>query len=221
MPVDTSSIWLSVRGAQDECLGQGVSYFEDDETLVKAIYTNATVATCYHSLRVLGRPDLARDWPVTVKDIRRPATVEVISFNTTFYPVLCQTQGFGVLFVARDNRSESMIDASDMTANMQLRDFNSGDLLYQVSCSHIPVLSEDVIYGTCKTSNYCPTQKVQVVVVLTWPSGSAQGVIVMTPAPVVLPKSTLSWVMSFQVLTPGIPYFAGDTVKIQVNSLNT
>ena len=221
IPTHTKSMWISVRGEQDECLAQGDTYFEDSETIARQIYINTTSATCYHSMRVLGRPDLTHEWPVTVYDFRRPVSVEVISFNNTFYPGLCKTQGFSVLYVVRDNRSESMIDTQDMTAVMRIYDFVSNTQLYKVDCSHLPVLSEDVIYGTCKTSNFCPNQKIRVYVTLSWPSGSTQGLTVMTPGPTVFFKSTLNWIMSFQVLSVEVPYFAGDRVQIQVFSQNT
>lgn len=220
IPDGTMSIWLSVRGSVgDECLGTGLSQITNGVVTVPTL-VNVTQAQCMHTLYVMGRPDATLVWVAEQSNLQRAMRLDVVPYNQTVYPDLCRRQGLGVIFTVRDSRGWTQTDLSGAYAQMSILDPSDNATLFRAGCYRLPQATAPVAYGACQTSIFCPITNVMVVVSLIWPGGQVQGSTLLTVDSSAQCPAPAAWTGSVQLLSPSGPYMAGDTVSVEVLSLN-
>jgi hypothetical protein len=223
-----SALWLTVEGeTQDDCISMGpssVSQSSGTGTFITPVQTLSRETACVHTLRVMGRPELLKTWTIQQPlDPRRPTRLRVYPYNETFYPALCAKQGFGVLFTVEDDTGEMRTTLTGARAVISIFDPSGQNLLFWMPCSRLPNdLNANIPLGACHIANFCPTMQVLVTVSVEWTGGGkVQGSTVLTPGPVSPCPPTSSWLAVAELVTPGIPYFPGDSVQVQIRSINS
>ena len=222
LPDRLDSVWITTTGQQgsdDECIGQSTSG--------AGLQQLEEVVTCQHTMRFMGRPELARSWTSASRvQLHRPVLLEVVPYNETFYPAVCAKTGLSLAYFVRDALGNTVTNLVDAEAVLSFTDPLSGDLLYWTACTELPRLVQNgsiVAVGRCKaSSSFCPGTDVEARVSLSWPGGNAvQGSHILragVPAP--CPPSS-SWLMHVELASPDVPYFQGDAVRVLVRSVSS
>jgi hypothetical protein len=202
-------------------VGIGQSLLENSSLLAMPISLLHPNGRCDHTLHIMGRADLARSWSYQRTILRRPVTLRVIPHNETFYPALCARQGFGVLFTVEDELGSLQTDLSDAKGTLTVLDSTGEHTLFSMGCTRLPSrLADPVPVGTCYTS-YCPNTQVMVRVAVSWNGGSVRGSTLLAPGPSSGCGSTSAWVVSVELVTPSVPYFPGETIRLYIRVLNS
>lgn len=203
LPDNTTSLWIAITGAvADECAGvHGPSRVRSGVVRAPKVLRLERWASCRHTLRVLGRPELTKS-TVVVGPTR--VGVHTMAYNQTFYPAQCrQGAGFAVFFRARP---------LGMPASLEVRDPTGRHLLFQGSCG----AARD---GECRTTGFCPTQDVRVRV---FGSDGEAGpdVLVKAGAESLQCPPTNSWLLSVELQGPFGPRFPGDKLWFDMRVLD-
>lgn len=199
LPDNTSSLWIAVTGGlNDECVGLlGTAGVGAGLVRAKA-FRLEPAASCRHTLRVLGRPELSAS-----AVIAGPARADMLAmaYNETFYPALCrQGEGFAVFYRARPLGAPAFIEIWDPAGR---------HLLFSGSCG--------AGGGECRASGFCPTQDVRVRV---RGSTSAPDVLVRAGPESLQCPPTSGWLLSFELRGPYGARFPGDALWFDVRVLD-
>ena len=223
--VTDAATWLSVKGqSSDDCVSLGKKNGTTGNSLEVVFFavSGRKPAVCVTTLIIANRPELKRSWMNRFGALQPPKTLQVVPFNETFYPALCSNQGFGVLFTLADADGEMLTYITGGKAVMSLLDPSGENVLFSVGCSRLPVDSNsNVPLGMCRTT-FCPTMTVLVRVTLVRPAPAPPviGETLLSPGPVAACPPTTSWMAAVQLDDHSVPHMAGDTIRIQVVTLN-
>ena len=227
--VTDAAVWLSLQGENsDDCLSMGQrSSANPVSTSALAVdvfaVTGRKPTSCVTTLIIANRPELKRSWTTSIGALLPPQTLKVVAFNETFYPELCKNQGFGVLFTVADADGEMLTSISGGKAVMSLLDPSGENVLFSIGCSRLPTVDSNtnVPLGMCRTA-FCPTMPVRVRVTMVHPGlvKPIFGEIALSPGPVGSCPPTTSWMAAVQLDDHSVPHMAGDTISIQVLTLN-
>ena len=220
-PDGSNATWLAVSGveATDLCIGQGLPWIGSG-TLSQPVFTYASQATCQTTLYLQGHPELTQRWTTAVPGYQRPVGVLVYRHNQTFYQDLCAAKGLSLAFTLQDARGETQVDTSDMQAVLTLIRADDESTPYgSTICNTLPSQRDAVPFGYCFTS-VCPGVEVIAQVTVSWPTGSVVGHSLLYSAGSPGFVEPPGWLLDFELASPGIPYFPGDTVTVYVTSPN-
>ena len=226
LPANLTSIWLTVQGeGQDDCVGVGHSQLLKEgnatDSLIIPVQPLRGDTQCVHTMKFLGRPELTRTWTMPSKTPLRPALLRVFPHNDTFYPALCAQKGFGVVFTVEDQLGEQHTDLSGARAVISMLDPSGQNLLFWMACNRLPKdPNARIPVGTCHVT-FCPTMRVMIKVTLSWPDGAVEGTALVSPGPTSFCPPANTWLATVELVTPGVPYFPGDSIEIRVRSINS
>ncbi len=228
LPVARDGImWLSLSGEEgqtvDQCLSTGsIPTVTANQLMISYALMTRRPGACVTTLSIMDHPGLARRWLNPVGRLNRPVSVRVVAFNQTFYPELCRSEGFGVLFTVADSDGELLTDLTAATATMDILDPTGRGTLFTMTCERIPNNpNANVPLGVCRTK-FCPIMSVlvRVRVVLRNPSVTISNQTLLHPGPVGACIPTSSWMAEVLLPRGSIPHFPGSTFDLQVRVLN-
>ena len=223
LPSRLDSFWITVKGGtRDECLGRGLTLFSGRSLHLESWTPTPSSSRCVHTLRVMGRPDLAVEWNTTnATVVQVPVQLTVIPFNQTFYHSMCQRDGLGVAYTVSD--SERGLWAGFAPADEVMLAFLcpvSRKILFSTECEPPSSSSSPVPFGTCVSRSFCPNADVLAQVTFTSQSGnfSLTGTALLRVGNVSFCPSYALWTARVDLLSPSIPYFPGDNATILVST---
>ena len=213
MPANTSgAFWISVTGAdgRDDCAAMTDQPRRAGLEIMRARYLRLDAgASCRHTLKVLGVPDASQSsalLPSTRTSFSGWASIRVIPFNATFYPAMCKSEAFGVLFVAPVETGRNV--------TFEVWDPPEEHLLFRGGCKD-ELLDGGV--GSCETRTFCPTMDVLVRVVLPDQRFGSGRVSVGSEREC---PPTGDWHVSLKLRKQYVPSFPGDELAFELQLQN-
>lgn len=211
-PANTSgAFWISVTDADggEGCASTAVVPRIGGDDFIRARFMRLERgAVCRHTLRVLGLAEASQNSTLihsTHVSGPRWSALRVFPYNRTFFPALCELEGFKVLFVVPDPSLEAFLEVWDPLGR---------HLLYRASCE-LEVGGHGV--NVCLTRTFCPTMDVLVRVSI--PGGSFDSTALDAETRVDCPP-VQEWRVSVELEGPHMPRFPGDSLTFAVRLLN-
>ena len=211
-PENSEDVWISVRGLHDDgCAAIWASSSDAGSTVVRArsarLYPGSR---CRRDLVVLGRPELSSLQPSWIggPGTREEYPLSVVPVDEVFYPDVCARggEGFGVLFTG-----------VAPNATFEILDPSGRHLLFRGGCEPVPGLAA-VPMSRCHTMRFCPIMDILVRVRLP-SSGLASSVSLSVGGGSQCPPVS-GWVAALELHNRSVPFFQGDTLRIDVRLLN-
>lgn len=211
----------------DQCLSTGsISQKTLNSTAnrldISFVHMTRRPGACVTTLSIVDQPEFSRRWTIPVGQLSRPVSVRLIPFNDTFYPELCKTENFGVVFTVSDQDGELLTDMREATAVMHILDPEGRHILFTMPCERLPVDSNvKVPLGVCRTS-FCPTMSVmvRVEVRLAAPTVILRDQRILHPGPVGFCVPTSAWMAELRLVSGSVPYLPGSTITLDVMAVN-
>ena len=222
-PENSEDVWISVRGLDDD--GCAAIWPSTSSAAGPVATTTAVVrarsarlypgSRCRRDLVVLGRPELSSQQPsswIGGPGPREDLPLSVVPVDEVFYPDVCARggEGFGVLFTG-----------VAPNATFEILDPSGRNLLFRGGCEPVPGLVAAVPMSRCHTMRFCPIMDVLVRVRLpSSSSGLVSSSVSLSMGGGSRCPPASGWVAALELHNRSVPFFPGDTLRIDVRLLN-
>lgn len=223
------SFFMTVRGEQDDdmCLGVGVNRFLAGPPAQLRLPVNPLLhrnVRCLHTLNVMGRPELRREWVTAHRLPRKASSLRVLPHGPAINLALCERDGLSISFVVQDEHGgyEPGFEGAEIT--MALVAPEGKDLLFWTQCGKKPgrvVNESETLIGTCETREFCPTMDVIARIAVSWSAGvSLRGEQALRVEREARCAPSTSWMALMELDAPGMRYFPDDLVRASIRLVN-
>jgi len=217
-PENSEDVWISVRGLHDDgCAAIWSSSSAAGPTTTTVVSARSARlypgSRCRRGLVVLGRPELSSLHPSWIggPGPREDLPLSVVPVDEVFYPDVCARggEGFGVLFTG-----------VAPNATFEILDPSGRNLLFRGGCEPVVPGLAAVPMSRCHTMRFCPIMDVLVRVRLPSSSGLVSSSVSLSMGGGSQCPPASGWVAALELHNRSVPFFPGDTLRIDVRLLN-